>query len=104
MKKITFLTIAFVTLGMVSCKKDRTCTCSSSSTSVRTNSGSNTSTLLNVTVKDDKTDTYTILKATKSVARPRCLSSKKTETFKTAEGTTFEMTEVKTFDGTCKLK
>lgn len=35
MKKTTILSIAFVTVGLASCKKDYTCTCTSSGSNVR---------------------------------------------------------------------
>lgn len=104
MKKITLFAFAVAALSLASCKKDRTCTCTSTTTTTATNSGSNTNTSNNGTTSDSDSDVTTIKKSSKGVARPNCLSAKGTNTFKSAEGTSFEMTYTSTTESTCTLK
>lgn len=104
MKKITLFAFAVAALSLASCKKDRTCTCTSNTTSSQVNSGSNTSTALNGSSSSSDTDVTIIQKSTKGVARPNCLSTKSTNTYQTAEGTSSEMTITSTTENTCTLK
>ncbi len=79
MKKITLIAIAFVSLSIASCKKDRTCSCTTtitSSTGVTggigyVNSGPFSST-------DNKT---VMTKVTKKTAQANCVSNENTNVF-----------------------
>lgn len=79
MKKITLIAIAFISLSLISCKKDRTCSCSTtitSSTGVTggigyVNSGPFSST-------EDKT---VMTKVTKKTAQANCVSNENTNVY-----------------------
>ena len=102
MKKITLFTFAFAALSLVSCKKDRTCTCTSTTSSTEVNSGSN-NTAYSKTTNTSGSSVFTITKEKKSIARPNCLSTKKTYKDVDNLGTIIETTTTDVTETTCTL-
>jgi hypothetical protein len=102
MKKITLFAFVVAALSLASCKKDRTCTCTSTTSSTTVNSGSNPATI-NTTDNSSSSWVFTINKEKKSIARPACLSTKKTDTDVSLKGTIAETTTTEVTEKNCTL-
>lgn len=86
MKKNTFLTLTIITLGLVSCKKERTCTCEStivSSTGVTGGVG-----YVDSGPFATETDKMVMPKITKKTGKANCVSNEHTQTHTETNGDT----------------
>jgi hypothetical protein len=79
MKKITLITIAFVSVSLISCKKDRTCTCA---TNITSSSGVAGGVGYVNPGPFSSTENKTVMtKVTKKTAQTNCVSNENTQVF-----------------------